>query len=453
MTGLARRMMPTPQIQTSDAGPKSSTPSGAPSFPGAFPGANESTEVSRSFVLRGLAALIGGAATLLTTILGRRHLPAEDFTQLIVILSALFVGPLLARFGSGSRVVRDLSTHLSNHAPEKVGETVRSALAETFALSVLFSTLTTLWALTGSNQTVGLAVMVFITLVTESLRLVASDVMAALQHSGWAAALGHQLRTVVSLVLYLLLWGLGYGRTLSAFVGTTCAATVLLFFIGARIVHKKAPAADWPKRVNLRPAMKLGLPFVLVELCLFAMARGDVWFANRFLGQDAAAYATASFLAMQLSIPAGLAGQAASPALARMWAGGNRCGVQALLRKLRIGLGGALTPIAIIAALVAPTILGLYGNQPNGTVRLFVILLAGNLVAATLMLSMNALLMTGHEAAAAKVLGGLLVAYLLGATVAAQRSAVALAILSTLASSLSFVVLTAISTRHLRGQR
>ncbi len=423
----------------------------APMDPSATRTMEASAEASRSFVWRALAALVGGMATLALSVLARRHLAPGDFAQFVVFLSGLFVGPLLARFGSGSRAVRELSGYIAEGATEPAGTSIRSTIVDTLPFTLIFSVLTTAWVVVGSNASASVYALVLVSLLAESLRLLLSDIMAALQRTGWAAALGHQLRTVASLAMYVSLVLLGHGRTPVAFFGSIAASSVLLLVIGAHATLRAAPAGTWRRPQNLGRSVRLGLPFVLVELCLFTIARGDVWLANRYLGVEAANYATASFLAMQLGIPAGLAGHAVSPSIARLWHLGDIAALRALLLRFQGRLAALLLPGAVVAAALAPVILRVFDDRSTETKTFFAILLIGNALAGSMMLSMNTLLMIGKawQAAAAMTVG--VAIYLPIAFVLASRGHfVAFAWTSTAASSLLLTSLAVLCVREFR---
>lgn len=363
-----------------------------------------SEEVSRSFIARAMAAVVGGLATLALSVFARRNLSPADFSYFIVFLSGLFVGPLLARFGSGSRALRELSAYVAADETRHAGTAIRSTVVDNLPFALLFSVLTTVWVAFGSGSSVATLVLVFVSLVTESLRLLLSDVMAALRRTGWAAALGHQLRTLGSVLIYGLVLFSGGGKTVLAFVGSVAASSVLLLIVAVIGIHRAAPIGRWRKPSSLLMSARLGLPFVLVELGLFVIARGDVWLANRYLGAQAANYATASFVAMQLAIPAGLAGHAVSPSVARYWHLGEIGQLRALVLRTQAMLAALLLPAAVAAAALAPMILGIFGDRSNETRRIFLILLIGNALAGSMMLSMNTLLMIGRAWHAATVM-------------------------------------------------
>jgi O-antigen/teichoic acid export membrane protein len=414
--------------------------------------ADRTREVSRAFASRGVAALVGGVATLALSVLARQHLSPREFSQFVVFLSGLFVGPLLARFGNGSRIVRELSGHVSTGDKVKAGSAVRSAIANTTIFTPIFSILTTAWVLAGSEVSLASVALVFVALTTESIRLLLSDVMAALQHTAWAAALGHQLRTVVSLAAYAIALGSGNGSDLNLLLFAIASSSVFLLVIGVFATRRVAPLGPWPTRLHVSQTARLGLPFVLVELCLFVIARGDVWMANRYFQSAAAPYATASFLAMQLGIPAGLAGHAISPSIARLWHLRRLPELRKLLFKFQGLLAVVLLPGAIVAATLARSILRLFRDSSADAKTFFVILLIGNAIAGSLMLSMNTLLMIGRawHAAVAMLVGVAL--YLPVASYFATRErTVAFAWTSTAASSLLLCMLTAISVRSLRS--
>jgi O-antigen/teichoic acid export membrane protein len=403
-------------------------------------------------VSRGIAALVGGLATLALTVLARRHLRAHEFAEFIVFLSGLFVGPLLARFGSGSRVVRELSEHVALGHTLHAGTTVRSAIANTAVFTFIFSALTTAWTLAGSRVSPTAVAFVFVALAAESIRLLLSDVMAALQRTGWAAVLGHQLRTVGSLAVYSVLVATGNGKDLNSLLFAVASSSVVLLALGAFATMRVAPIGPWPTRLHISDTARLGLPFVLVELCLFVIARGDVWMANRYFPSAAAPYATASFLAMQLGIPAGLAGHAVSPSIARLWHLRELAELRSLLVKFQGFLAAILLPGAVVAASIASSILRVYRDNSSDTKTFFVILLIGNAVAGSLMLSMNTLLMIGRAwHAAIAMLVGVALYLPIAIYFARHERTVAFAWTSTTTSSLLLAALAAISVRALRG--
>jgi O-antigen/teichoic acid export membrane protein len=243
-------------------------------------------------------------------------------------------------------------------------------------------------------------------LASESWRLTASDTLIGLGATGWSAMLAHQVRAIVVTVAVAMFLIVTSGALdIERLLAIMAAVTVALALLGAyRIARVPGRSVGGPP-VDLRGAITTGLPFVLVDLVVVVVARGDVWLAAAFFPeQDAALYGTGSVLASQVGVPIGLASIALAPVVAGHAASNRLDLVERSIRRLITVTLYVLGPILIGAIVFGRPFLALaYGSTYADAHPYLLVLLAGNLTLALLGAAPVVLLMTNCHRDAMKV--------------------------------------------------
>ncbi|MEL7155972.1 MAG: glycosyltransferase, partial [Actinomycetota bacterium] len=341
-------------------------------------------EFGRSLSWRLLAAPIGTVATFaLTTIIARTLGPAE-VTVSYTLLAALMIGPILGRFGLNQWAVRDLAALRTNEdlatavvaARRLAIAVVGPAAIAAPLISVVF--VAGIW---GGNLDVELALLATVILFAETWRLAIGDVLLGLGQTGWAAILAHQVRAVAvtgTVVVNLLLRP---GRfDLHVLLWLMAAVSVTLVAAGlARLWTLSGGSAPSGERLDLGLLVRRGLPFLLVDLVVVVVARGDVWLAAPTLHDYAAArYGTASVVAALIGMPIGLASLALAPVVAGLVAQRQAAEIDRLVRSLATVVAYALVPVVIAVVFFGRWVLeAAYGTTYGEAHRYLLVLMVG----------------------------------------------------------------------------
>ncbi len=376
------------------------------------PNAPSSGEFRRSFVRRILVAPVGTVATFALTAIAARTLGSAELTIFYALLAALTIGPILGRFGLNQRAVRDLAAARTRDDLEVAASLarrhVRSALLPQLVAAPVISVLFIAGAASGGID-VGLAVLATIVLAAESCRLTVSDVLTGLGLTGWAALFAHQVRAAcVTVAAGLVVVAAPDSLDLRALVEIMAAVTVALAVAGlVRLWAIPQRPYDGELETRIGPLLRLGLPFLMVDLVVVVVARGDVWLAARALpAATAALYSTASTLAVQIGTPIGLASVAVAPVVAGYVAQGRFDELESMVRSLSTAVVYLVVPVFIGFVVFGDDLLGLaYGEGFRGAHPYLVTLMVGNLTLATLGVSSIILLMANRHRLAMTLAG------------------------------------------------
>ncbi len=186
---------------------------------GAFPArpapAPPTAEFWRSFSWRLAMAPLGTVATFAFAAMAARTLDDDGVNVVYALLTALMIGPILSRFGLHQEAVRAIAAERTAR-----GEMAATALARRHLVSSLRRTLlanpviavAVLAGVYGDQGHLAHLALASVVLSAESIRLTTSDVLSGLGHTGWAAALAHQVRAVLvmaGLVVQTAVLGIG----------------------------------------------------------------------------------------------------------------------------------------------------------------------------------------------------------------------------------------------------
>ena len=402
-------------------------------------GAAEAAEVRRSFGLRMAVAVLGLLATFLTSVLAVRTLDGRSATGFLAVLGALMLGPMIGRLGLGQSAIRAVAAALS---PAESADAVVAHLRAVAALSLVSAPLVAWLATAVVQHDRGLVVLlVAVLIVAETLRLTISDVHAALGKIRRSVAATHHSRSIVAL--------LGLLVVVAATGGHPSLVALLAVYTGVSVAMLAVAAVGLPLRSRLRgdgrwaamlAAVTAGAQLFTVELGAFLTGRGDVWLAGAlFSADDALHYSTASTLAMQVTVLEGLANIALAPVAARLWAQGERA---RLLRLLTASATVSTAVTAVIIAgtwLLAPEVLGIYGEGLGGAAVYLGLLATGGLAMAVCGSCAVLLVVSGSGRTAARAVGVAMAVAVPAAVLAAEFGGpLALAIASACATVLLF---------------
>lgn len=377
-----------------------------------------SAEFGRSLSWRLLAAPIGTVATFGLTTIVTRTLPPAEVTVSYTLLAALMIGPILGRFGLNQWAVRDLAALRTNEdlatavtaARRLAVAVVGPAAIAAPLISVVF--VAGIW---GGNLDLELALLATVILFAETWRLAIGDVLLGLGQTGWSAVLAHQVRAVAVTGAVLAHLVLQPGRfDLHVLLWLMAAVSVTLVGAGlARLWTLSGGSAASAERLDLGQLVKRGLPFLLVDLVVVVVARGDVWLAAPTLNETPAArYGTASVVGALIGMPIGLASLSLAPVVAGLVTQRRPADIERIVRSLATVVAYALVPVLIAVIFFGRWALEVaFGATYGEAHRYLLVLMVGNLALALLGAGPTVLLMSGrHREAMVAAVGWLLIA-------------------------------------------
>jgi O-antigen/teichoic acid export membrane protein len=377
------------------------------------------------------------ASTLLLSVVVVRNLDAQEAATFFAILAALSFAPKIGCLGMGPNIIRLL--------PLESDPGVRRQLAGThLRASLLLSGVSApLIAFVGCNALIGhtdfLPIFILATLliVIESLRLMLSDIYAAVGHVRASVATMHYVRSMlvlpfVTIVLVFM------GRTSLLAVVSSYLAVALVQFVFA-LVHSRHHVAIFRASFpwsTIQQAIGQGAQLASLDLSEFMVMQGTIWLATATLSPVVATqYAAAVTLAMQVTVLESLAALAASAPAARLWAAGKKDQVVRMLSNASTLSTVVVLVFVAALAVFGPDVLELaYGPAMRPAATLLLIIAIGGICQAFCKSSMIYLMVSGHLAAAART------AIIL--TLVAAPAAVAAALLS---GPIALAVVTSVS--------
>ena len=233
-----------------------------------------------------------------------------------MLLALLAIGPVLGRVGCGPRIVHELRGRRAAEDVDSATRAARLALRAVWIPTTIGALALSL-ALVGTVPAaralpvLGLSVAV---VIAESIRKSYADVFLGLGLSGWSAMLASQIRALIVCGVVVALAVAGVELTLmSVLVVMAVVGGSLAVIAAVRFSMLRPGSITSIAPVRMRTLISVGLPLMIVELAAIGVVRGDVWLASLLLDEaDAAAYGTASIVAMQVAVPIGLASAAHS---------------------------------------------------------------------------------------------------------------------------------------------
>ena len=265
----------------------------------------------------GLSAVGISSSVTLVAIAALEFTDAE-LAALFVLLALLAIGPVLGRVGCGPRIVHELRGRRAAEDVDSATRAARLALRAVWIPTTIGALALSL-ALVGTVPAaralpvLGLSVAV---MIAESIRKSYADVFLGLGLSGWSAMLASQIRALIVCGVVVALVVAGVELTLmSVLVVMAVVGGSLAVIAAVRFSMLRPGSITSIAPVRMRTLISVGLPLMIVELAAIGVVRGDVWLASLLLDEaDAAAYGTASIVAMQVAVPIGLASAALTPA-------------------------------------------------------------------------------------------------------------------------------------------
>lgn len=353
-------------------------------------------EFRHSFAWRSVSAGGGLVATLLTTVVAVRGLDPREAAAFLAILAGMMLGPMFGKLGLGQNVIRLIASSDGPDTPRMISEHLRAA----FVLSVLSAPVlafASTAALVNRPGQLAALVLTSVLLVAETLRLMLSDVFAAVGDVRASVLATHHIRTIAVLPALVAVVVLVPHPTLIEMLAVYAAVAVLLLLAALFRARHLLERPGRSSAGQLRPTIAAGLVLFALDASFFVVGRGDVWLASAlFEPFDAARYSTVSMLAFQVTVLQGLVSLAITPMAARMWAAGQRVSVLRMLSAAATVTTAVTGVIVLALAAVGREVLGLaYGAEFAGSHGLLVVLAVGGLGQAVFGFSVPLLLISG----------------------------------------------------------
>jgi O-antigen/teichoic acid export membrane protein len=184
---------------------------------------------------------------------------------------------------------------------------------------------------------------------------------------------------------------------------TTCAVC-LAFFLSRRALPREVLASA-PEH-DSRHWMGTALQLSFVASGLVVIAQIDVLLSGYYLGTaSAGAYAVASRISRLVPFGLTAVNLAVSPMISRLWAEQRHAELQRLVTLAAAGILVTTLPVAVVCAVFADPILGLFGEEFSGARIALLVLVFGRTFGAFSGSTSLLLTMTGHQVLVAKVVG------------------------------------------------
>lgn len=356
-------------------------------------------EIRRSFGWRMVAAALGMASAFLLTVIIVRTLDTREAATFFAIVAALSIGPMVGRLGLGPNVIRLIPGEADANARRRIAGT---HLQATFLLSCASAPVI---AFVGCNGLIGLSnfvpafVLTTLLIITESTRLMVSDIFAAVGRVHASVATMHYIRSFLALpFVAFVVFTLGRPSLLAVLATYLAVAFVQLTVAlwHGRSVITFLGFADSVSTV--RTAIGQGLLIFGLDFSEFMMMQGTIWLATAaFLPLEATQYAAAVTLAMQVTVLESLSALAVVPPAARLWAAGRKDQVARTLSNAATLNAAVVFVVLALLALFGPFALELaYGHAMRPAATMLMILAASAVFQAFFNRSITMLIVSGH---------------------------------------------------------
>lgn len=360
-----------------------------------------------SFVWRVGFAIAGIFANFALGVVAARSLEKREVASYYVLVTALMIGPSLARMGLGAKAVQQIGALRGSGDPNEARSFARATLTKSALSTIVVSGVlgALVVARPGDEHYVVLSLLASGLLACEAIRLTIADVFAGFGRARWSAAMTHSVRAILSALIVGALMLAGVDLTLGVVFGAVAAASAGLVLAGWWRVRPDI-RCDRTSAHRARLPLAAGAAFLVAELVGLIIGRGDIWIAAWSLdAKQAALYGAASVIAMQLGTPVGLANMALAPVIAAEWHAGRRRQVEDLVRSILTLATLAMVPIVVVIVLWGGDLLSwLYGAEFGAAGDELAVLAVGNAALFVFGAANAVLLMTGGARVAAVML-------------------------------------------------
>ncbi|MBI3214152.1 MAG: lipopolysaccharide biosynthesis protein [Mycobacterium sp.] len=356
------------------------------------------TELHRSFVLRVVAAAAGMVSTFLLTVIVVRTLDSKDTAAFFAVLAALSIGPLVGRLGLGPNVVRLIPSESDPGKKRAIaGAHLRSTIFLTLPTAPLIALAATA-GLIGHGDFLPAVALTTVIIVIETVRLMLSDIFAAVGRVAASVATMHYIRSTMVLPVIGLVAITLESPSLVILLATYAVVAAIQLAVALFAARHNVAFRGSTGIAGVRDAITSGTKLFSLELSSFLMMSGTIWLANAaFHPTMATHYSAAATIAMQVTILESLAALAVTPPAARLWAAGKKDDVVRLLSNLAT-VNVTITTLTVIAlAVIGDLALQFaYGPLMRDANILLVILAASGIFQAAFNVNISLLIIGGN---------------------------------------------------------
>jgi O-antigen/teichoic acid export membrane protein len=356
------------------------------------------TELLRSFWWRVAAAAAGMGSTFALTVIAVRTLDHEEAAGFFAILAALGIGPSIGRLGLGPNVIRLIPAEPDREQRRVIAGThLRVTALLTLSTAPIVAAVATA-GLIGHGNFLAAFLLTSAIIVIETLRMMLSDIFAAVGRVPASVATTHYIRSTMVLPVVGLVAITLQRPTLTILLGAYVAVAAVQFAIALWFARRDVAVFRSAGVASLREAIGKGTRLYSLELSGFLIMPATIWLANAaFSPSTATQYSVAATIAMQVTILEALAALAVAPPAARLWAAGKKQDVVRLLSNVAT-VNTAVTVCIVIGLVVAGAFAleTAYGASMRDANILLVILAASGIVQAALNGNISLLIIGGY---------------------------------------------------------
>ncbi|NKY92186.1 MULTISPECIES: lipopolysaccharide biosynthesis protein [Gordonia] len=306
----------------------------------------------------------------------------------------------------------------------------------------------------GERQYWPVLILTVVVVIVESMRLTLSDIFAAHGRVGMAVLTTHHVRSTIVLPAVALLLFAFDKSSLTEVLAVYTAVAVMQLAAALIVGRAQVSLISEGQLRTLRDPIRNGAKLFVLDLSAFVCLPATIWLANFvFTPHDAATYAAAATLALQVTILESLASLAVTPVVAREWVAGNRERVVSVLAAVAtLGTLVTLLIIAVLAVLGETMVSWAYGPSMSAAGPLLLVLAAGGIAKTALGGNITMLVISDNiDRAAWAAFAVLVCAVPAGILAAVEGGPMALAIVSACAVTLTAVVQWLSARRVLEG--
>lgn len=355
-------------------------------------------ELRHSFALRVTAAAGGMISTFLLTVIVVRTLDPRDTAAFFAILAALSIGSSVGRLGLGPNVIRLIPAEDDHEAKRVIAGT---HLRATVLLTLLSAPVVSLGAtvgLIGHGDFVLCFVLTTVMITIETVRMMLSDIFAAVGRVRASVGTMHYLRSVLTVPVVGLVAILSTRPTLVTLLTAYAAVAGTQLAVALWLARDNATLSGSRGLGAVRMAIDSGARLFSLDLTAFALVSGTIWIANAaFSPVTATHYSAAATIAMQVTILESLAALAVTPPAARLWTAGRKHEVVRLLSNLAtVNVAVTVIIIGALAALGGVALQLAYGADMRSASILLVVIACGGIFQAAFGVNISLLIICGR---------------------------------------------------------
>jgi len=244
------------------------------------------TELLRSFWWRVAAAAAGMGSTFALTVIAVRTLDHEEAAGFFAILAALGIGPSIGRLGLGPNVIRLIPAEPDREQRRVIaGIHLRVTALLTLSTAPIVAAFATA-GLIGHGNFLAAFLLTSAIIVIETLRMMLSDIFAAVGRIPASVATTHYIRSTMVLPVVGLVAITLQRPTLTILLGAYVVVAAVQFAIALWFARRDVAVLTSAGVASLREAIGKGTRLYSLELSGFLIMPATIWLANTAFALD-----------------------------------------------------------------------------------------------------------------------------------------------------------------------